>query len=211
MKKPTKPRSKKVVTSLHRPSVLAAARDFAALVERVVTIIAEARSRVVRTVNSEMVLSYWHIGRGIVEYVQRGEARAQYGQQVIEDLSAQLQERVGRGYSARNLWYFRDFFQTYRELPPVIRTEEFRTRLVQNSKRRGAARILHEVGAEFAKGFSSGLSWSHYRALLKVNDPAARAFYEIEAEQETGRCRTSSGRSSPSFTCGYSRAETRTA
>jgi hypothetical protein len=131
-----------------------------------------------------MVLSNWHIGREIVEYVQRGEARAEYGEEVIEDLSQQLLSRVGRGYSARNLWYFRDFYLTYRERPPSIRAEAFRTTLVQNSRRIDAAKILHKAGAEFAKGFSNRLSWSHYRALLTVNDEASRAFYEIEAEQE---------------------------
>lgn len=131
-----------------------------------------------------MVLSNWHIGREIVEYVQRGAARAEYGEEVIEDLSQQLLTRIGRGYSTRNLWYLRDFYLTYRERPPSIRTEAFRTSLVQNLKRIDAAKILHEAGAEFAKGFSSRLSWSHYRALLNVNDPAARAFYEIEAERE---------------------------
>jgi hypothetical protein len=55
---------------------------------------------------------------------------------------------------------------------------------VQSSKPIDAAKILHEAGAEFAQGFSSRLSWTHYRALLKVSDPAARAFYEIEAERE---------------------------
>jgi predicted nuclease of restriction endonuclease-like (RecB) superfamily len=182
-KKP-KASSKKVSALWRQSSALVSTRDFAALVERVVTIIEEARSRVVRIVNSEMVLSYWHIGREIVEYVQRGAARAEYGEQVIEDLSARLLDRVGRGYSTRNLWYFRDFYLTYRERPPSIRAEPFRTSLVRNSKRSGEAEILHEAGAEFAKGFSSRLSWSHYRALLKVNDPAARAFYEIEAEHE---------------------------
>jgi tetratricopeptide (TPR) repeat protein len=163
---------------------LAPTGDFAALVARVVAIIEDARSRVVRTVNSEMVLSYWHIGREIVEYVQRGESRAEYGEQVIEDLSAQLLARVGRGYSTRNLWYFRDFYLTYRERAPSIRAEVFRTSLVQNSKPINAAKILHEAGTEFARGFSSRLSWTHYRALLKVSDPAVRAFYEIEAERE---------------------------
>jgi hypothetical protein len=135
---------KKVSAPRRQSTALASGRDFAALVERVVTIIEEARSRVVRTVNSEMVLSYWHIGREIVEYVQRGEARADYGEQVIEDLSAQLLARVGRGYSARNLWYFRDFYLTYKKRPATIRAEAFRTSLVQNSKRQGAAKILHE-------------------------------------------------------------------
>lgn len=76
----------------------------------------------------------WHIGREIVEYVQRGESRAEYGEQVIEDLSSQLLARVGRGYSTRNLWYFRDFYLTYRERAHSIRAEVFRTSLVQNSK-----------------------------------------------------------------------------
>lgn len=165
-------------------SALTSTGDFATLVERVVGIIEEAQARVVRAVNSAMVLSYWHIGREIVEYVQRGEARAEYGEQVIEDLSAHLLARVGRGYSTRNLWYFRDFYLTYRERTPSIRATEFRTRLVQNSKRPDPTTILHEPGAEFAEGFSSRLSWTHYRALLRVNDPAARAFYEIEAERE---------------------------
>lgn len=78
-----------------------------------------------------MVISNWHIGREIVEYMQRGKPRAEYGEEVIEDLSKQLRSRVGRGYSARNLWYFRDFYVTYRERPASIRPEGFRTSLAQ--------------------------------------------------------------------------------
>jgi len=111
--------------------------------------------------------------------------RAEYGEQVIEDLSAQLLARVGRGYSTRNLWYVRDFYLTCRERAPSIRAEVFRTSLVQNSQADRPAKILHEAGAEFARRFSSHLSWTHYRALLKVSDPAARAFYEIEGERES--------------------------
>ncbi|MCU0659591.1 MAG: PDDEXK nuclease domain-containing protein, partial [Polyangiaceae bacterium] len=103
---------------------------------------------------------------------------------VIEALSQQLLARVGRGYSTRNLWYFRDFYLTYRERSPSIQAEEFRTSLVQDSEGIDAAKILHEAGAGSGQGFSGRLSWSHYRALLKVNDPEARAFYEIEAARE---------------------------
>lgn len=173
-----------VPTPRRKSTGLAGTPDLAALVERVVAIIEDARARVVRTVNSEMVLSYWQIGREIVEFVQRGEARAEYGKEAIEGLSRQLLARIGRGYSARNLWYFRDFYVTYRDRTPKVRAEGFRTSLVQNSKPADATRILHEAGAELAEGFSSRLSWTHYRALLAVSDPAARAFYEIEAERE---------------------------
>ncbi len=146
------PSLKRASAAQRQWNALSPTGDFAALVERVVAIIEEARSRVIRTVNSEMVLSYWHIGREIVEYVQRGESRGEYGEQVFEDLSAQLLARVGRGYSTRNLWYFRDFYLTYRERAPSIRAEVFRTSLVQNSGPIDAAKILHEAGAEFAHG-----------------------------------------------------------
>jgi hypothetical protein len=74
-------------------------------------------------------------------------------------------------------WYFRDFYLTYQQRPPSIRDKAFRRGFLQNSKQLGEAKILHEAGAEFAKGFSCRLSWSRYRALLKVHDSAARAFY----------------------------------
>ncbi len=173
-----------VATPRRASAAFTGAEDLALLVERVVAIIEDARSRVVRTVNSEMVLSYWHIGREIVEYVQRGEVRAEYGKEVIEGLSRQLLNRIGKGYSARNLWYFRDFYLTYHDRTPKVRAEGFRTNLARSSKPADAVKILHEAGAELAEGFSSRLSWTHYRALLAVSDPAARAFYEIEAERE---------------------------
>ncbi len=46
------------------------------------------------------------------------------------------------------------------------------------------ARILHEAGAESGQGFSGCFSWLHYHTPLKVNDPAAHAFHEIEAARE---------------------------
>ena len=92
--RPVTRRPAKADSFLARPrrqsAAIAEARDLATLVESVVAIIEKARSRVIRTVNSEMVLSYWHIGREIVEYVQRGEARAEYGKEVIERLSREL-------------------------------------------------------------------------------------------------------------------------
>ncbi len=180
------PRPRKAPAPRKKKGALApAANGVDALAVRVATIIEEAQSRIVRSVNSAMVLAYWHIGREIVDFVQRGEERAGYGGQVVEDLSRQLSARVGRGYSTRNLWYFRDFYLTYRERSPSIQAEEFRTSLVQDPEGIDAAKILHEAGAGAGQGFSGHLSWSHYRALLKVNDPAVRAFYEIEAACES--------------------------
>jgi hypothetical protein len=183
----------KKVSAVRRPSSApASTADFATLVERVVTIIEAARWRVVRAVNSEMVLAYWHIGREIVEYVQRGVARAEYGEQVIEDLSRQLLDRVGRGYSTTNLRYFRTFYVAYRDRRPEIRHIEsgesaseagVAAPLKIRHKRSGVS--LDSLDPAPLDGFSSALGWSHYRALMKVEPAMARTFYEIEAERAT--------------------------
>jgi hypothetical protein len=119
-KRQPKTRSKKAPAARRQSSAPASNSDFTALVERVATIIEEARARVVRTVNSEMVLSNWLIGREIVEYVQRGAARAVYGEQVLEGLSVRLQARIGRGYSTTNLRYVRLFYLQYKDRMPEL-------------------------------------------------------------------------------------------
>jgi predicted nuclease of restriction endonuclease-like (RecB) superfamily len=169
-----------------------ASPDAGALSERIVGILEHARARVVRSVNSEMVLAYWQIGREIVQCRQGGAARAEYGDQLLEALSSELQKRVGRGYSASNLGYFRLFYQRYADREPRIRhtvCDELppgpgTLRDVPNCP----PRIPHTACGEFAPhaaidGFSDRLSWSHYRTLMKVEHPAARAFYDIEAER----------------------------
>jgi predicted nuclease of restriction endonuclease-like (RecB) superfamily len=191
------PRSPKKVAAPPRQSLaLAATPDIASLVERVAALIEEAQSRVVRSVNSSAVLAAWHVGREVVEFVQKGSPRAEYGEQVINELSRRLQPRVGRGYSVRNLRYFRSFYLTYTDrIPAIIDEDEFGTGRVPNlleTSEQSAAQIWHKPSAKSstsraqpaALGFSSRLSWSHYRTLTKVDDPDARSFYEIEAASE---------------------------
>lgn len=91
------------------------------LVGRTVTGLEAARARVVRTANSEMVLVYWHIGREIVEQTQKGSARADYGEQLLESLAHRLGQRLGRGFSTTNLKHFRLFYQAYSDREPRIR------------------------------------------------------------------------------------------
>jgi len=182
--------AKKAPATKGQSNALDPVNDIAVLVERVVTIIEEARSRVLRTVNSEMVLLNWQIGREIVEYVQRGDPRAEYGEEVIEDLSKQLQSRVGRGYSSTNLRYFRAFYIAYRSRKPEIRhmgsgesgsAKDANTSGKIHHKRRGVSPAALDPAP--LEGFSPALGWSHYRALMKVEPAMVRTFYEIEAEQ----------------------------
>lgn len=91
------------------------------LFDRVVIILEQARTNVIRTVNSEMVLAYWHIGREIVQELQKGKSRAEYGKQIIKQLSVKLNKKYGKGFSSTNLWYFRQFYVVYSNREPRIR------------------------------------------------------------------------------------------
>ncbi|MFO0579208.1 MAG: PDDEXK nuclease domain-containing protein [Polyangia bacterium] len=169
-----------------------AGQEATALFERVVSILEDARSRVVRTVHSEMVLAYWHIGRVIVEHLQGGDARAEYGEQVLETLSARLSQRYGKGFSITNLRYFRLFYQTYAERRPEIhhgaRDESAPGRGPRQKPRQSGELVTDLAQAsqpvDSGLGFESGLSWTHYRTLTRVPDRAARRFYELEAARE---------------------------
>ena len=93
------------------------------LFDRVAAILEEARTSVVRTVNTRMVIAYWLIGREIVQAEQGGRPRAGYGDTLLEDLSRRLTARYGRGYSAANLKNFRQFHLVYTDRHPAIHHE----------------------------------------------------------------------------------------
>jgi predicted nuclease of restriction endonuclease-like (RecB) superfamily len=154
------------------------------LFERVASILEQARSNVVRAVNSNMVLAYWLIGREIVQELQGGDPRAEYGRQIIEQLSVRLTERYGKGFSAPTLWNFRQFYQIYANrfeiLSPSGRELVAPGKLFPAGRESKTIEMRHPLADELTQGFSPQLSWSHYRALMRVQDEKARAFYEQE-------------------------------
>ena len=85
------------------------------LVAEVRALIVSARHAAASTVNTLQVLTNFEIGRRIVEHVQKGAERAKYGTKLLKELSAQLTEEFGRGFSERNLDYMRRFFLVWRD------------------------------------------------------------------------------------------------
>ena len=83
------------------------------LLERIREILEDARNKVYRTVNTEMLRVYWNVGRVIVEEEQKGQDRAKYGRGLIKDLSIRLSKEYGRGFTETNLKYMRQFYQTF--------------------------------------------------------------------------------------------------
>ena len=171
--------------------------DTTALFDRVVVILEDARHHAARTVNNAMVVAYWLIGREIVQELQEGAGKAKYGKRVIADLSRRLTDRYGRGFSVPNVRNFRQFYLVYQHRILEIRYQtgsEFehgpeKRYPTGSESERGRSmggksmQKQHPTGVERTQGFHPDLSWSHYRALMRVENEEARQFYE----QETAR------------------------
>jgi predicted nuclease of restriction endonuclease-like (RecB) superfamily len=159
------------------------------LYERIASILDEARSRVARTVNTAMVHAYWLIGREIVEVEQQGEARAGYGEQLLDGLARRLTKRFGRGMGVATLRRARSFYQAFPRgstLPPELGGSENRSEPLIESQAEGfRSTPLIELESQGTALFPPMLAWSHYLVLLRVTRPEARSFYEIEAARES--------------------------
>ena len=83
------------------------------LYSKIADLLKIAKQKVVRAVNQTMVYTYYEIGRMIVEDEQQGKERAEYGKQVLKELSEQLTDDFGKGFSVDNLQNMRQFYQAY--------------------------------------------------------------------------------------------------
>lgn len=110
-------------------------------------LLSQSRRQLQQAINSTMVQTYWQVGQLIVEDEQQGEARAEYGKQVLQQLSLSLSAEFGKGFDLTNLRRMRAFYLVF----PIRDT----------------------VCLE--------LSWSHYRALIRLDNEQARAWYLQEA------------------------------
>ena len=84
-----------------------------AFIGEIRTIIDNARSAAIRSVNFNRVQMYWNIGKRIVEEEQHGKERADYGTYLIKNLAKELEPEYGSGFGVRQLEQSRQFYRTY--------------------------------------------------------------------------------------------------
>jgi predicted nuclease of restriction endonuclease-like (RecB) superfamily len=128
---------------------------YSGLLNRVSTLLQEARRETAYQINTVITETYWRIGQLIVEEEQKGKERADYGAYLIKQLSGDLTGRFGKGFTAVNIWNMRQFYLIY----PKLHTES------QDKK-------LYALRRE--------LTWTHFRILMRLDDESTRRFYEIE-------------------------------
>ena len=83
------------------------------MVEEIRKLILRARQHTAVQVNTELLSTYWNIGRVIVEHEQKSKDRADYGKQTLKQLSKELSNEFGKGFSVSNLQFMRRFYQEY--------------------------------------------------------------------------------------------------
>ena len=119
----------------------------------VTELIKNARRGLERSVNTAMVVTYYEIGRRIVETEQHGMKRARYGERMLRGLADHLTAELGSGFSIDNLKRMRQFYLVYSD---------------------GA------IGESVIPLFDPNISWTHFIQLMRIKDKSERRFYEIE-------------------------------
>lgn len=154
------------------------------LLAEVRQLIVAARNAAASTVNTLQVLTNFEIGRRIVEHEQKGEKRAEYGAELLRELSARLTEEFGKGFSITNLQLMRKFFVENQQR--IQQQAAVKSLLPQKGQLTADQSPLTPVSPQpIVKSRSPfTLSWTHYVILLTIKDPGERSFYEIEATNQ---------------------------
>jgi predicted nuclease of restriction endonuclease-like (RecB) superfamily len=164
--------------------------------DQLVTAIASAhealRNQAAQSVNAALTVRNWLIGHYIVEFEQKGEDRASYGDCLLETLEKRLGKKNIKGLSVTSLGLFRQFYFTYPQISQTV-SGEFKNRfndlfmfsLIPSSKILTISQTASGGLAVAPHLLVERLSFSHFIELLKVEEPLKRVFYESQAIKGT--------------------------
>ena len=142
------------------------------LCQKAVDLIDRARNTTIREVNLVQLLTYYTLGKWIVEVQQGGSGRAKYGKRVLETLSDALNHVFGKGYSVSTLTNIRKFYEIYKNRISAPMVTDF------------AEPNPQPLVTKFGNDVPFRLSWTHYLILMRIQNEEERDFYERLAIQE---------------------------
>jgi hypothetical protein len=162
--------------------------------EQLIAIIEEVNKRLQRralsSINQALVFRNLLIGFYLVEYEQKGEDRAKYGDKLIKTIALELKKKKLKGFSFTNLNLYRQFYLTYPQIIQAV-PEQLKNEIIQALPEKFKLKI-GQVLPNFTK-FGEGkgiqtppkllfhLSFTHFTELIKIKDPLKRAFYEQQS------------------------------
>lgn len=157
------PESMSKQNSIAKETPKQAATEEKRFVEDIKQIVATAKTQAYRAVNLMQVASNWLLGWRIVEQMQHGQERAEYGAYVIKLASTALTEEFGEGYSEQSLRFCRQFYLTFNDLPIRSTVWSESSAIIKQAASDLLIKIQQTLPAESEKRqtLSAQLSWSH--------------------------------------------------
>lgn len=149
-------------------------------------IIDEAQAVAYRSVDITLIKRNWLLGLRIQHDVLK-DKRAEYGEQMIENLAKRLTLRYGKGFIKRNLHHFVDFFVKYPDFFHAVSGQSDDSKIVNAVSSQSSMEAIFQslTGKNPIR-----LTWTHYRIILQENSKEARDWYEQEAAREMWGTRT---------------------
>ena len=132
-------------------------------IEEIKELLNSAKEQVKTSINLAMVYTYYEIGRRIVNHEQNGKNRADYGKEILKNLSNELTKEFGKGYSVDNLKLMRRFFLIYKN-------DQIGESVIPKS----------DLLPKTLEGRSFYLGWTQYVKIMALSNKNERHFYEIE-------------------------------
>jgi len=179
--------------------------NFTVLIQTIQQTHLSLQQQATSAVNQALTIRNWLIGYYIVEFEQKGEDRAQYGEKLLKEIAASVDIK---GISLTNLKLNRQFYLLYPQIGQTLSgffksgigqtSDQFKKSMfqqIENAKLPGgnqklrprytSADQLETTYAVNPETLVKRLSFSNLVELFEITDPLKRAFYEIEAIKGT--------------------------
>ena len=181
-------------------NIVASGQQETMLFQDACQIIEQAQAAAYRAVDVTLIKRNWLLGLRIQHEVLK-DKRAEYGEQVVKNLSKSLTERYGKGFRLANLYHFIAFYNYHPDIFYAVsrKSEEGDDENNFYAVSRKSENIVNAVSSQssMAQIFQSltgkypiRLTWTHYRIILQENNKEARDWYEQEAAREMWGTRT---------------------
>ncbi len=94
----------------HMKNELKNNNNYQNLISQISDTYVQGTQKAVLSVNTHLIDTYWNIGKNIVEFEQKGKARAEYGKSLLKNLSTDLKLKYNKGFSLSNIKRMRQFY-----------------------------------------------------------------------------------------------------
>ena len=140
------------------------------------------QKRAVSALNQQLVIRNWLIGFYIVEFEQRGEDRAKYGDRLVRNLEQDFKSKKVAGMSYRSLELYKQFYLAYPQILQPVAAKLQELSIVQPLAAQLQSVDIQPLNPKLTpENLLANFSFRHFAALMRIKDPLKRAFYEKEA------------------------------